>query len=111
MSQSVALPAAGSWVLVCAVDEVPPGEGRSVSVGGRKIAVFRTEAGVFALDAECPHRGGPLADGLVADRCVTCPLHGKRFDLETGATADGEHVVATHEARVERGEIFVRLGN
>jgi nitrite reductase (NADH) small subunit len=96
-------------VLVCAVDDVPAGEGRSVSVDGRKLALFRTDAGVFALDATCPHKGGPLADGLVADRCVTCPLHGKRFDLETGATADGEFVVATHEVRVDDGEVFVRL--
>ena len=67
------------------VEDVPLLEGRSVTVAGRRVAVFRTAEGFHAIDAACPHEGGPLADGLVADSCVTCPLHGWRFDLRTGA--------------------------
>lgn len=69
------------------VDRIPRGEGRAFDLGGeRRIAVFRTRAGrVYATQASCPHREGPLADGLLDDRCIVCPLHGFKFDLETGA--------------------------
>ncbi len=68
------------------VERIPPGEGRTFDVGGHRIAVFRTRSGeVYATQADCPHRGGPLADGLLGERCVVCPLHGFKFDLGTGA--------------------------
>jgi nitrite reductase (NADH) small subunit len=71
------------------LDEIPLGEGRVFRVDGRDIAVFRCRDGeVHATDAACPHRGGPLADGLVGDGTVVCPLHGCVFDLRTG-TAKG----------------------
>lgn len=64
---------------------IPPGEGRVFEVGARRVAVFRTRGGeLFATQAECPHRGGPLADGLVGGGRVVCPLHGFQFDLRTG---------------------------
>jgi nitrite reductase (NADH) small subunit len=67
------------------IDRIPPGEGRTFDLGTRRVAVFRTRAGhVFATQAACPHREGPLADGLVGERCVVCPLHGFKFDLATG---------------------------
>lgn len=67
------------------VDQIPLGEGREVQASGIRIAVFRTRAGeVFATQAECPHRGGPLADGLLGGRAVVCPLHEFKFDLVTG---------------------------
>lgn len=67
------------------VDRIPPGEGRTFDAGTMRVAVFRTRTGaVHATQATCPHREGPLADGLVGDRCVVCPLHGYRFDLATG---------------------------
>ncbi len=67
------------------VDDIPLGEGRAYVVGGRQIAVFRLRDGSLrALDAVCPHRGGPLADGLTDSRVVVCPLHGFAYDLETG---------------------------
>jgi nitrite reductase (NADH) small subunit len=68
------------------VDRIPPGEGRTFDLGERRIAVFRTRAGrVYATQASCPHREGPLSDGLLDDHCIVCPLHGFKFDLETGA--------------------------
>ena len=64
---------------------IPEGEGRTFDIGARKIAVFRTRrGGVYATQAECPHKSGPLADGLVGERAVTCPLHGYKFDLVSG---------------------------
>jgi len=67
------------------VDRIPPGEGRAFEVGARRVAVFRTRAGgVYATQGGCPHRGGPLADGLLGGQCVVCPLHGYKFDVATG---------------------------
>ena len=68
------------------VDRIPAGEGRNFDVGGRSIAVFRTRRGkVLATQAACPHKRGPLADGIVGECMVICPLHSYKFDLETGA--------------------------
>jgi nitrite reductase (NADH) small subunit len=67
------------------VERIPEGEGRTFDVGARRIAVFRTRrGGVYATQAECPHRRGPLADGLLGERSVVCPLHGYKFDLASG---------------------------
>jgi nitrite reductase (NADH) small subunit len=69
---------------VCSVSDVPLGEGRAVLLDGQLIAVFHTRSGWFALDQRCPHKDGPLADGIVAEGCVICPLHERRFDLASG---------------------------
>ena len=97
------------FVRVGRADDVPLLEGRTVTVGAGRIAIFRTPEGFHALAAACPHAGGPLGDGLVADSCVTCPLHGRRYDLRTGA-ATGDHPgVARHEVVVQGGELWVRV--
>lgn len=101
--------ASPAWTLVGRVEDVPPLEGRSTTVGGRRIAVFRLDGGWAAIDAHCPHAAGPLADGILADACVTCPLHGRRFDLATGAALNGPEQVSVHEVRVRDGEVWVRL--
>jgi nitrite reductase (NADH) small subunit len=89
------------------IDDVPLLEGRSVEVGGRRIAVFRTADGFRAIDHACPHAGGPLADGIVAGRCVTCPLHGLRFDLDTGEASDGAARVRTYPVLERGGELWL----
>lgn len=67
------------------LSDIPPGEGRTFAVGGRRIAVFHTRDGeLFATQADCPHRGGPLADGLLGGRMVVCPLHDRSWDMKTG---------------------------
>ena len=93
----------------CDVADIPPGEGRAITLDGRRVAIFRAGGGWFAIDALCPHRGGPLADGIVCDSAVTCPLHERRFDLATGApltTGDG---VAAHAVEVRGERVFVTL--
>jgi nitrite reductase (NADH) small subunit len=97
-------------IRICGVDDVPLGEGRNVSVAGRRIAVFHAAQGWHALDAACPHMGGPLADGIVADRSVICPLHERRFDLASGREIGGKLCVARHEVIVLGAEVFVDVG-
>ena len=100
----------GDLVRVGSVADVPLLEGRSVTVAGHRVAVFHTPDGYRAIAAACPHRGGPLADGLVAGGCVTCPLHGRRFDLRTGAETSGHPGVAVHDVIERDGELWLRLG-
>ena len=88
-------------------DDVPMLEGRSVLVGGRRIAVVRTAEGFRAIDHSCPHAGGPLADGIVAGGCVTCPLHGLRFDLQSGAGDDGRSHVRTYAVEERDGTLWL----
>ena len=86
---------AGMLVRVCSTEDVPVGEGRPVTVGVRRMAIFHTASGWYALADACPHRGGPLSDGILADSCVACPLHDRRFALATGeALTDGAPVTA-----------------
>ncbi|HET6149649.1 MAG TPA: Rieske (2Fe-2S) protein [Polyangia bacterium] len=82
--------------------QIPPGEGRNFDVAGRRVAVFRTRDGrVFATQAACPHRGGPLADGLVGDGVVVCPLHEWRFDLASGETLNGTCPLEVYDLTVD----------
>jgi nitrite reductase (NADH) small subunit len=96
-------------IRVCSVDDVPPGEGRAITVQGRRIAIFRTLDRWYALDAVCPHLGGPLADGIVADRTVICPLHERRFALDTGEALSGGPCVQAHEVEVRAGQVYLQL--
>jgi nitrite reductase (NADH) small subunit len=91
--------------------DIPMFEGRSATVRGRRIAVFRLPDGFVALDGACPHKGGPLSDGIVADSCVTCPLHNWRFDLRTGAPTGGcaTKGVTAHQVVELGGQLYVRL--
>jgi nitrite reductase (NADH) small subunit len=68
------------------IDRIPPGEGQTFVVAGREIAVFRARGAdeVHATQARCPHKAGLLADGIVGDGKVICPLHSYKFDLATG---------------------------
>lgn len=97
--------------LVGAAGDVPMLEGRRATVDGQQVAVFRLTAGFAAIDARCPHRDGPLYDGLVADGCVTCPLHNWRIDLASGQVAGQEQVVGVHEVIERAGHLYVRLGS
>ncbi len=93
----------------CREDDVPPGEGRNITIEGRRIALFRTDTGWYAVDAACPHKGGPLADGIVCDHAVTCPLHDRSFDLRTGE-GPGEDRIGTYAVDVRAGEVHVAVG-
>src|SRR5580692_4027835 len=92
--------------------DIPPGEGRVFLVEGEKIAVFRTRGGeVYAVQADCPHRGGPLADGLLGGTTLICPLHGWKFDLKTGQALFGDCGLKTFPVAVDESEQIVLLGD
>ncbi|HZA50621.1 MAG TPA: Rieske 2Fe-2S domain-containing protein [Myxococcaceae bacterium] len=94
------------------VDRVPPGEGRSFDVGGLSVAVFRMRGGaLFATQARCPHRSGPLADGIVGGGTVICPLHGFQYDLATGQPrGHGCPALRTYRIELDRGgEMLIDL--
>lgn len=79
--------------------QVPRGEGRNFSVGGATIAVFRTHAGeIYATQPNCPHRQGPLADGLMGGTVIVCPLHDRAWDLRTGQPMQPDCSLATYPA-------------
>ncbi|THD72085.1 nitrite reductase small subunit NirD [Thalassobius vesicularis] len=80
---------ATNWVAVGQLSDIPRQGARCVKNGDMTIAIFRTsDDRVFALEDKCPHKNGPLSNGIVHDGCVTCPLHNWVISLETG-TAQG----------------------
>jgi nitrite reductase (NADH) small subunit len=94
------------------IDRIPLGEARVYRVDGKNVAVFRCRSGeVFATSAECPHRGGPLADGLIGGHSVICPMHGFVFDLRTGEASGREcERLARHRVSITpNGQLTLEL--
>jgi nitrite reductase [NAD(P)H] small subunit len=125
------------WVRVSPCESIPPREGRSVTIGEREIAIFnlgpstRLEAGpstelgtspstelgasdeFLATDNQCPHKGGPLCDGILAGRAVVCPLHAWKINLDSGTIERPSGVagggVRTYPVRVDAGVVSVLI--
>ncbi|HEX6997682.1 MAG TPA: nitrite reductase small subunit NirD [Gammaproteobacteria bacterium] len=100
-----------SWIDVGPVESIPSRGARVLRAAGDDIAVFRTGDGrVFALRDRCPHRGGPLSQGIVHGACVTCPLHDWVIDLATGeATGADEGCTPTFAVRTDRGRVLINV--
>jgi nitrite reductase (NADH) small subunit len=100
------------WTPIMRIENVPLREGRAVTALDVEIAVFHIGERFLTIENKCPHKGGPLCDGIVSGTTVVCPLHGQRFDLETGmpVLASQPDCVATFPTRVENGVILVKLG-
>ena len=98
-----------TWIDIAALDDVPQLGARPVKTAHGCVAVFRTGTDdIYALDNACPHKSGPLADGIVHGASVTCPLHNWVISLETGMVqGPDEGQVATYPARVEDGRILL----
>ncbi len=99
------------WKNLCALDDIPRLGSRVVHTEGGRLAVFRTaDDRVFALNDRCPHKGGPLSQGIVAGERVTCPLHGWLIELQSGNAVAPDHgCVKRHEARIEAGQVYLRI--
>lgn len=88
--------------------QIPLGEGRTFLVRGDRIAIFRARNGeMFAAEADCPHRAGPLSDGLLGGANLVCPLHGWKFDLRTGQALYGECGLRTWPVRLTEDDEIV----
>ena len=110
-----------SWIRIAPTDQSPPREGRAVVIGDREIALFNlgpsTALGAadqfLATDNQCPHKGGPLCDGIVTGSSVVCPLHAWKVNLDTGQVerpAHGkDHCVTTYPTRIEDGVVLIGL--
>lgn len=102
--------AADRWIDVGRVEDIPQRGARTVVIrGGEEIAVFRTgDDAVFALINSCPHRGGPLSQGIVHGHSVACPLHNWNIALATGqAQGSDSGCTPTVKVRVEDGRILI----
>jgi len=100
-----------NWIAIGEISDIPLRGARCVKTPQGKIAVFRTaDNDVFAIEDHCPHKGGPLSQGIVHARAVTCPLHNWVISLETGQALgadDGE--VRVIPVRDDSGKLFIGL--
>lgn len=99
------------WTPIGSLTDIPRLGARTVETALGRIAVFRTnDDEVFALEDKCPHRGGPLAQGIVHGRAVACPLHNWVIDLNSGeATGADEGCARRFDIRLEGERIFLKL--
>ena len=100
------------WIPVARIDDIPVAGSRCVQrAQGLDVAVFRTtDDSVFALLDRCPHKGGPLSQGLIYGKRVACPLHNWQIELESGeAVAPDVGCAHRHHAKVESGRVLLAL--
>lgn len=99
-----------AWTRVCALSELLPGEHRVVEVDGVQAAVFNLDGTFYALEDVCTHDGGELTGGTIEGHEITCPRHGARFDIRSGAAlcAPAYEPTAKFPVRVEDGAVWTR---
>lgn len=98
------------FVTVTELSRIPQGQGLLVRLGQSEIALFHIDGAVHALDNQCPHRGGPLALGVVQDGCVFCPLHGWAFEIRSGTCVERpDKPVRSYPVRVCGDQVQVKI--
>lgn len=102
-----------TWIKIGQLEDIPLRGGRVVKTPVGCIAVFRTaENEIFAIEDRCPHKGGPLSQGIVHGQEVTCPLHNMVICLTSGeAQGADEGKVKTFSLRVENGAVLIDATN
>ncbi|HME99403.1 MAG TPA: Rieske 2Fe-2S domain-containing protein [Terriglobia bacterium] len=89
---------------------IPLGQGRCYVVGGQEIAVFRQRDGrLFATENRCPHRRGPLSEGIVGDGRVICPMHAHQFNLQTGTGSEVHECLNVFEIEEADGNLMLNM--
>jgi nitrite reductase [NAD(P)H] small subunit len=101
-----------NWIAIGSITDIPQRGARCIDTPDGKVAVFRTaDDRVFAIDDHCPHKGGPLSQGIVHGNAVTCPLHNWVISLETGeALGADQGTVKTIPVKIEGNRIVLSLG-
>ncbi len=90
--------------------DVPPGTGVAAECGGKPVALFHVDGRFYATQNNCPHRGGPLAEGELEGTVVTCPWHAWRFDVCSGLNADNPNLkLACYPVTVEGDDVLVQI--
>jgi nitrite reductase (NADH) small subunit len=100
------------WIRIAYCEDIPLREGRAAKVGEREIAIFNLGDRFLAVENRCPHKSGPLADGIVVGATVVCPLHAWKLSLETGKGVSGPSAlscVETFPTRVEFGVVLISI--
>lgn len=97
-----------TWHPVACLEDIPLKEGRRVRWQNQELALFNLGDTFLAVDNQCPHRQGPLADGLVSGKTVFCPLHNLKINLENGCALNGgTGKVKTYPVKVIKGHLYV----
>ncbi|MDY6978730.1 MAG: nitrite reductase small subunit NirD [Pseudomonadota bacterium] len=99
------------WIVIGQIDDIPKLGSRVIATAEGDVAVFRTsDDQVFALLDQCPHKGGPLSQGMVYGHAVACPLHNWSIDLASGeAVAPDEGCTNSYPVKVENGTISIAI--
>jgi nitrite reductase (NADH) small subunit len=100
------------WVRVTPCENIPLREGRSLRIDGHEIAIFNLGDRFLAIDNKCPHKGGPLSEGIVSGTTVVCPLHAWKVDLVSGSVVNQASTVpcvTTYPTRVLDGVIHIEF--
>jgi nitrite reductase (NADH) small subunit len=103
---------AKKWLRITEAENIPLREGRSVQIAGHDIAIFNLGDRFLAVENKCPHRGGPLADGIVSGGTVVCPLHAWKIDLASGQVRNRPEenpCVKTFATAVQDGVVMLEL--
>jgi nitrite reductase (NADH) small subunit len=112
------------WIEAATLAELPAGRPVVTVIGGRRIALVNVDGTVHGIDAVCPHRAGPLGEGMVWGGQIECPWHHHRYDLATGRNIYPANVyppdlpqlqphvkpARVFSVRIEKGRVFVRVG-
>lgn len=90
-------------------DEIDPGSCKSGMISGKQVTIFNIDGKLYATQADCTHRGGPLCEGALWGDIVTCPWHGSEFNIRTGEVLTGpaDTPLLTYDVSVEHGQIVL----
>jgi nitrite reductase (NADH) small subunit len=101
--------AMADFVKVAATGDIASGTGKMVQVNGREIALFNAGGTFYAIDNTCPHRGGPLAEGELEGKVVTCPWHSWQYDITSGESLTDDLKVSCYAVRVEGDAVLLAV--
>lgn len=99
-----------NWIAVAAAGDLKDESAIEVVRADQIVAIFRHRGQLRALDGMCAHQGGPLAEGMLADGCITCPWHGWQYELSSGIqTVNRQPLQRVYDVRERDGQIEIRL--
>jgi NAD(P)H-dependent nitrite reductase small subunit len=97
-------------IKVAALREIPRNYGKVVQAGGKLIALFKVQDAIYAIDNECPHRGGPIGEGSVKGKLVSCPWHLWAFDITSGQCLSNPYGhVRSYPVNIEGDDVWVMI--